>query len=305
MHFCQDLNWKQLIKEYKENEKIIDLHTHTNYSDGELSIDELIKLAIKKKIGVLGITDHDTLEGVKRIDRTNSMIVDSGIKIINGIELTAKVPTGKMHILGYDINLNDLSLNNKMRKLKDNSINRVLSIMEQIKRDYGIIFGYEDIKQMINANHNLGRPDLAILCMKYGYATSVQEAFDLYLHPANDKIRNNIKGLSYQECLELILKSGGIPVLAHPKSLMLEEKDFLVLLKDMICCGLKGIEVYHSTHTIKEMDYYLEIANKYHLLVSGGSDYHGKTVKPDVELGTGKNHNIKIKNLSLLDYIKK
>ena len=114
MHFCQDLNWKQLIKEYKENEKIIDLHTHTNYSDGELSIDELIKLAIKKKIGVLGITDHDTLEGVKRIDRTNSMIVDSGIKIINGIELTAKVPTGKNHNIKIKIYHYWIILQNKI-----------------------------------------------------------------------------------------------------------------------------------------------------------------------------------------------
>ena len=206
-----------------------------------------------------------------------------------------------MHILGYGIDLNNKALNKKMIDLKDNSINSVLSIMEQIKRDYGIRFSYEDIKELVNANHNLGRPDLAKLCIKYGYAATVRDAFDKYLIDAYNKTRQTGKGLQYQECLQLIANSGGIPVLAHPKSLELSEKDFIIILKDMISCGLKGIEVYHSSHTKEEMKYYLEIANKYDLLISGGSDYHGKTVKPDIELGTGKNNNIKIKKLSILN----
>lgn len=289
----------------EQNEKIIDLHTHTCYSDGELNPDELIKQAIDQKIGTLAITDHDTLEGIKKVDRTNPLIVNSGIEIINGIELSAKVPVGRMHILGYDIDINNINLNNKMSDLKDNSINAVLSIMEQIKRDYGIRFKYDDIKELVNANHNLGRPDLAKLCVKYGYATSIQNAFDKYLIDAYNKTRSTGKGLPYQECLELILTSGGIPILAHPKSLELSEKEFLLLLKEMINYGLKGIEVYHSTHTTEEMKYYLDIANKYNLLISGGSDFHGKTVKPDVNLGSGKNNNLKIKKLSLVDYIKR
>ena len=210
-----------------------------------------------------------------------------------------------MHILGYGIDLNNKSLNKKMVDLKDNSINSVLSIMEQIKRDYGIRFSYEDIKELVNANHNLGRPDLAKLCVKYGYATTYQDAFDKYLIDAHNKTRQTSKELQYQECLELITNSGGIPVLAHPKSLELSEKEFLILLKEMISCGLKGIEVYHSSHSKEEMDYYLEIANQYGLLISGGSDFHGKSVKPDIELGTGKDKNIKIKKLSLLDKLHK
>lgn len=291
----------KVINPYRKSKKIIDMHTHTNYSDGDLSPQELIKLAIDKRIGTLAITDHDTIEGIKTIDRNSDLIVDSGIKIINGIELSAKTYKGRMHILGYGIDLNDKELNKKMIDLKDNSINSLLSIMEQIKRDYGIRFSYEDIKELINANHNLGRPDLAKLCVKYGYATTSQDAFDKYLIDAHNKTRQTSKGLQYQECLELITNSGGIPVLAHPKSLELSEKDFLILLKEMISCGLKGIEVYHSSHSKEEMTYYLEIAKKYNLLISGGSDFHGKTIKPDIELGTGKNNNIKIKKLSLLD----
>lgn len=299
------LYFDNIIKPYRASDKIIDLHTHTNYSDGDLSPYELIRLAIEKRVGILGITDHDTLDGIKQIDKTNSLIVDSGIQIIDGVELSAKVSKGRMHILGYDIDINNVNINKEMEKIKDNSINSVLSIMEQIKRDYGIVFGYSDIKELVNSNHNLGRPDLAKLCVKYGYASSIQDAFNKYLIEAYNKTRSTSKGLSYQECIELILQSKGIPILAHPKSLELSEKEFLILLKEMINSGLKGIEVYHSSHTEEEIKYYLEIANKYDLLISGGSDYHGKTIKPDIELGTGKNNGIRIKKLSLLDKLNK
>ncbi len=282
-------------------EKLIDMHTHTCYSDGELSPKELIKLAIEKNIGTIAITDHDTIEGIKSINRNDKFIVDSKINIINGIELSAKVDKGRMHILGYGIDLNNKDLNDKMEELRDNSLNSVLSVMEQIKRDYGIRFNYKDIRELVNANHNLGRPDLAKLCIKYGYAKSVGEAFEKYLIDAHNKTRGNNKGLNYKECLELIINSGGIPVLAHPVTLELSEKEFLILLKEMICYGLKGIEVYHSSHSKEEMNYYLEIANRYNLLISGGTDFHGEITKPDIELGSGKNGNICIKKLSLLD----
>ena len=282
-------------------EKIIDMHTHTYYSDGELSPQELIEKAINKNIGVLSITDHDTINGIKTVDKNKY----PEIKIINGIELSVKRNKGRMHILGYGIDLENKDLNDKMYELRDNSLNHVLSLMEQIKKDYGIRFKYEDIKELVNANHNLGRPDLAKLCIKYGYASSVQDAFDKYLIDANTKILGHNKGLTYEEAISLIKNSNGIPVIAHPKSLELEEKDLLELLKDMINCGLKGIEVYHSSHSKEEMDYYLKIANKFNLLISGGSDYHGKLVKPDIELGTGKNNNIKIKKLSLVDNLLK
>ena len=286
------------------NSSLIDLHTHTNYSDGELSPNELIDLAATKNIKILGITDHDTLEGLKNIDRTNPLITNKEIKVINGIELSAKTSKGTMHILGYDIDINEQTLNNKMTEFRDNSINFVLSILEQLKKDYQIYFSYNDIKELVNENHKLGRPDIAKLLIKNGYASSVDDAFNKYLISANDKVRGIKKGITYEECLNLILNSKGVPVLAHPKTLKLDEKEFLILLREMISLGLKGIEVYHSSHTKEEMDYYLKIANEYDLLISGGSDYHGKFVKPDVELGTGKNNNLKIKSLSLLNYIK-
>ena len=163
--------------------KLIDLHTHTCYSDGEYTPDELIKYAIKHDIGVLGITDHDTISGVKTIKDEDY----KDITIFKGIELTAKVDKGRMHILGYGIDLENEILNSKMSELKENSINQVISILEQIRKDYGIVFSEEDINALLTANHNIGRPDVARLCIKYGYAVSVDDAFKRYLIPAYEK----------------------------------------------------------------------------------------------------------------------
>ena len=288
-----------VLKEYINSLKFIDLHTHTFYSDGELSPKDLIDYAIKNNIGTIGITDHDTLKGVKKLNNYNF----DEIRIINGIELSAKVNKGRMHILGYDIDINNKELNSKMDELKNNSINNFISLLAQIKKDYGISFSYEDIKEVINLPGNIGRVDIARLCVKYGYADNIQDAFDKYLIDAYNKLITVRMGFSYEECLKLIINSGGIPVLAHPKSLELNDKELLVLIKDMINKGLKGIEVYHSSHSIEEQEKFLNIAKMYNLLVSGGSDFHGKKVKPNVEIATGVNNNLKIKKLSLLDYI--
>ena len=173
--------FKKIIDPYKKSEKIVDLHAHTNYSDGELSPYDLIKLAIEKRISTIAITDHNTIEGVKNLNKNDPLITDSGIKIINGIELSAQMTKGKMHILGYDIDINNKDLNDNLKNLKTISLNSVLSIIEQIKRDYGITFSYDDLVELINSNHNLGRPDIAKLCVKNGYSNTIDEAFIKYL----------------------------------------------------------------------------------------------------------------------------
>lgn len=274
--------------------KYIDLHAHTTYSDGELTPNELIKEAINKNIKTLAITDHNTVEGLNNITYKSDKI-----NVVKGVELSAKVDYGTMHILGLNIDKDSKELNKKLIKLKDNSINSVLSVIEQLKKHHNIYFTYEELKELVNYNHNLGRPDIARLLIRKGCVNSVKEAFDKYLIDAYNKSKTTKKGISYQECIELILKSNGIPVLAHPKTLKLSDKELLYLLKDMINSGLMGIEVYHSSHNSEEIDKYLKLANELNLLISGGSDYHGINTKPDIELGCGK-----IKELSILSKIK-
>lgn len=275
----------------------VDMHMHSIYSDGDLTPNELIKEAYKNNIGIISITDHDTLIGLKKID--TSYEENNYVRIIPGIELSAKTNKGRMHILGYGFDVNDKVLNDKMSELKNNSIYSVMAIINQLKIDYDIVFDDLDIKELFSNVGNIGRPHIAKLLIKYGYVNDVQEAFDKYLSAAYRKTKILNKGIPYKECICLIKNAGGISVLAHPNQLLLNDYELEGKIKEMVANGLDGIEVYHSGHSKEETKKYLSLANKYNLLISGGSDYHGKSVKPNVEIG--KTSSGKIKRLSLLN----
>ena len=291
--------------EKKDNfkDKYIDMHTHSIYSDGQLEVDELIEEAIKKNIGVMSVTDHDTILGNKNI--SDKYKKNKDIMIVNGIELSAKVDKGRMHILGYDYDINNDELNKKMAELQVNCIYSIIACINQIRLDYDIIFKEEEIKDIINKKGNIGRPLVANLLIKYGYVNSIKEGFSKYLNSSYNKTRKTNKGTSYEECIGIIKSANGLSVLAHPNQLKMDDNEFEDTLKKLIKCGLDGIEVYHSGHSEKEVEKYLYFANKYNLLISGGSDFHGKIVKPNIELGSGYNNNVKIKRLSLVDKIKR
>ena len=282
------------------NSKLIDLHTHTCFSDGDHTPEEVIKMAINNNVGMIAITDHNTTNGLKTIDKS---LYKKDIDIINGIELSAYSKEGRMHILGLGIDIYNEELNNVMNIQISYSFQKFLTIIEQIKRDHKIVFPYEELVNSINLK-NFNRPEIARLCVKYHYANDIEEAFQKYLNPAYKKTKEYNKRLSYEECFGLIKKSGGISILAHPKSLCLSQKDFLIELKKMISCGLEGIEAYHYCHSIDEMSFYTNVANENGLYISAGSDYHGEITKPNVKIGTGLNNNLNIRKLVLADKLK-
>lgn len=290
--------FENVIIPYRNSDKIIDMHCHSTYSDGELTPMELIRHAIDMRIGTLSITDHCTIEGIKSIDRNDKLIALSGIKLINGVELSAKVDVGEMHILGYYFDVNNKKLNDKLSEYRRNSVYAVLLVLETIKVKYGIMFNSEDIIEMLKKN-SVGRPDIAKLCVKYGYASSVNDAFSKYLVDSYNSVKCYVTKPSYEECINLINESGGYAVLAHPRTLKLEEDELRKLIVKMKDIGLTGIECYHSSHSLDETVEYLKISEDYDLLVSGGSDFHGYNVKPDIELGSGKNNNLLIRKLSI------
>lgn len=279
--------------------ELIDMHTHTCYSDGELTPNELVKKAEQEGIKTISITDHDTLLGVQNMTIPKEK---RKIEVINGIEISIKVPKGRMHILGQGIDIWNEELNEKMKELHTRSIYSVAGIICQLKKDYGVVFTSEEILSILNAKRNIGRPDIAKLLIEYGYASSVQDSFDKYLIEAYEKLGDIAKGISFPECAELIHNANGYVVLAHPVSLELNKDELERKIEYLVENGLDGIEVFHSNHREENVEEYLRLAEKYNLLISGGSDYHGPNVKPDVNLGTGKD-NIKVKQLTLLDSI--
>ncbi len=295
--FAQEL--LGVIEEYELDHKLIDLHTHTNYSDGEYTPDEVIKKAIEQNIGTIAITDHDNIEGLKSIDYNKY----PEIKILPGVELTAQVKKGRMHILGYLIDYYNKELNALLKTVRENNINNLKNIVEYLKH-LDITFRPDELAEIFNRPGNIGRPDLAKLLIKYGYVQTVQEAFDEYLIEAFNESRCNNKGYPFPDILNMIAKSDGISILAHPTSLELNHEEFEELLKDMIKCGLMGLETYHPNITPEEREFFMDMVNKYKLLYSVGSDFHGEHVKEDINLGVGRG-DINKRDASILQYINK
>ena len=157
--------------------RIIDLHMHSNASDGSNSPHEVLRYAKEKRLGTISLTDHDTLLGDKSLTEEDRR----GIEFITGIELSAKTKVGRMHILGYDLDLDSNTLNSRMKELHDNSIYAVIAYLNQLKLDYEIEFSEKDIIALLTAERNIGRPDLAQLCIEYGYAETVEEAFNVWV----------------------------------------------------------------------------------------------------------------------------
>ena len=299
-------NDKRKYQEYKIARKYTDLHSHSTYSDGELEPIDLLNRAIEKRVKYFSITDHDDLGGIKDIRENHMDIVNrSGIELINGVELSAQVSKGIMHILGYNFDIYNKELNDKLIELKTNSYYSMVSYLNGLRDDYGIKFDSSDIRDLFNIKGNIGRPHLAHLLIKYKYVDSVEDAFQKYLIDVYEKARSFNKKPSYEECISLIKGAGGLAVLAHPLSLKQDKIELLKTVRDMVDCGLDGIEVFHSSHSLDNMSDYMDIVKRYKLLYTAGSDFHGEHVKPGIELGTGKDDNLRIDSVTLVRKISK
>lgn len=288
-----------VLRKYIKDHTYIDLHTHTLYSDGMYEPKEVIERAIASNVRALAITDHDTVLGLSKIayDKYKQIMV------IPGVEISVHVEKGRMHILGLDIDYHNPELRNFLNTMHDNNIHNFLNIIDYLE-SIGISFAKKDIEEITSRSSNIGRPDIAKLMIKEGIVKDVNEAFKRYLIKAYDMVRDKHLGFNYEEVINIIKKSGGIPILAHPNSLELPPLEFESLLKDMIKKGLMGLEVYHPNMSDDERKFYMELVDKYHLLYSAGSDFHGEDVKPDITIAGGRN-NLYIHDASVLSYIKK
>lgn len=279
-----------------------DLHTHSIHSDGSKTPSELVEIALSKNIANLSLTDHDNIEGSKEIIKFNN----KEINIYSGVELTIKYKQGRMHLLGYNFDVDDSNLNKVLREIKENSIYNVLLYLELLKKDFNITFPQFEIDNLVIAPGNIGRPQIALLLLKYGYCNNVDECFDRYLNPVYDKTRKVKKGITLEEGTDLIHKAGGTTSLAHPNSLKHSYSEFAELMPYFIAAGIDSLETTHPNLNQEERNFFHTQVQKYNLLESGGTDYHGIDIKPDIELASGRNNNVNIpaNTLSLTKKIK-
>ena len=265
---------------------MIDLHTHTTASDGEKTPEELIDLALDKKLSAVAITDHDTVSGLKS---AFEYAKNKNIMFIPGIELEADVNKGQMHILGLFIDLENKELNDLLEKIKQGRKNRNNLFIKEFNK-MGFDITLEEL-QKISGGKYVGKPHFAKLFLQKNYIHSKSEIFDNYF---NKPPLNTIKKTSFtaEQLINVIKKSNGIAILAHPQSLKLEDTDLENKIRELISYGLDGLECYHSNQTPEQMLKYKALANKLNLIITKGSDYHGPITKPEVELAIGKNGNI-------------
>lgn len=272
--------------EYKNNAGI-DLHIHSNASDGTLSPSEILALAQNLNLAAIAITDHDTVNGSKE---ALGIGIPPSLKFLTGVEISASPPpsfpySGSFHILGYSINIDDPLLNKTLAILQEARKNRNPGIIDRLN-SLGIDLSMSELLSEVG-DAQLGRPHIARLMVKKGYVESISEAFDKYLGKGRPAYLDKYR-IDCSRAIEVILGAGGIPVIAHPFLLnprdVADIEDLIIVLKKM---GLKGIEVYypeHSPHVISQLAY---IANRHELLMTGGTDFHG-SLKPEIKMGSGR-----------------
>lgn len=279
---------------------LVDLHLHTNFSDGALSPQELIDYVKKLNVGVIAVTDHDEI-GANLPARNYGE--KQGIEVIAGVELSIEYQLkgrGHLHIVGLFIDPLNQELCRTLDRLKKARVSRAREIIEKLSA-LGLPVSYNELEKIVGKG-SAGRPHAAALLVRKGIVSSFHEAFKEYLSKGCPAYVAKRK-LKIEPAVELIHQAGGLAILAHPISLGFSAykrtgAEILKLKK----LGIDGVEAYYCSHDRYFTNWLLEFAKKNDLAVSGGSDFHGAT-KPDIQPGVGRgNLHVPVK---IIDELKK
>jgi predicted metal-dependent phosphoesterase TrpH len=261
---------------------LIDLHSHTDQSDGTYSPEELVAAAREGGVDVLGITDHDTFAGY---DAALAFAAAAGVELVCGIEVSTKLHGHSVHLLGYFLKPDSLAGFRKwVLEMQASRRERNVRLVERL-RELGFEITLEEAEA--RGKGMTGRPHFAQIMVEKGYVATLRQAFDEYLDESAKGYVHR-REPQFAESVQRIRNAGGIASLAHPVRV---NGDVPKVLPELCDAGLNAIEAYHSDHGPREVALYLGLARKYGLLVTGGSDFHG-AVKPGVRLGTGCDGNL-------------
>jgi hypothetical protein len=244
--------------------KFADLHLHTNFSDGTFTPEELVLHAQKHGLACIALTDHDTVEGCARAAAACAAV---NMDFIPGSELTAEHDDTEVHILGYFLDMQNPVLLERIAKFQAVRQNRIHEMVAALNK-LGLPLKAESVFALANCK-SPGRPHVARALVKEKLIGSLDEAFDRFLKKGRPAWVPKTK-MSALESIQLIHQAGGIAVMAHPG---LNRTDDII--PALVEAGLDGIECFHTKHSTVMSERYLEIAEKHHLLVTGGSDCHG------------------------------
>jgi predicted metal-dependent phosphoesterase TrpH len=241
-----------------------DLHLHTFFSDGTYSPEELVDQAARKALAVVALTDHDTVEGCQP---TATACAAAGIEFITGTELTAEQEGHEIHILGYCIDVQHPRFLKEIGKFQLVRQNRIREMVQRLN-EHNVPLQADEVFALANCRAP-GRPHVARALVQAGLVGSLDEAFERFLKKNRPAWVPKFK-MSAAESIQLIHEAGGAAVMAHPGLNRSDE-----VIPGMVDGGLDGIECFHTKHSHSVSDHYLQIALKFGLLVTGGSDCHG------------------------------
>ena len=259
---------------------MIDLHTHSVYSDGTNLPSELVAMAEKYGLTALALTDHDTVGGIPELF---SAAENTSVEMVAGIELSAECDRGTMHILGYFIDHTCPILLEKIKKVQEGREQRNIGILKKLNK-LGYILLWSDVDKHAGKDV-VGRPHFAMALVERGHVKSRKAAFDLLLAKGRPGYVERYR-YTAKECIELVRAAGGIPVLAHPATIYLPEEPLFALVSELKDAGLGGIETYYAEGRPENMRRFSKWADTLGLIRTGGTDFHGKNT-PDLKLGTG------------------
>lgn len=257
---------------------LVDLHTHSTFSDGRYTPAQLVDAAVKNGIGVLAITDHDSWNGIAEAQQA-AKSYDGKIKIITGVELGTQLGSESVHILGYHVDMKCKALQDKMDEMRHAREQRLFKMLAKLDE-----LGYHiTVEACDPKNRAVGRPHVAKALVAAGYFNGVQDVFDTLLKRGAPAYVPQPK-LSPEEAVSLIHQAEGVAVLAHPSEL----EDSNLPEKLVSEYPFDGIEVYHPSADAAAQQQWLKLAAKHNLIVSGGSDFHGIPDRFPAELGIFK-----------------
>lgn len=250
--------------------KKIDLHCHTTASDGIKTPSGIIDFAMSQDVEVLAITDHDTVSG---IEEALAHAASLNFRLIPGIEFSVEYPGGSFHLLGLNVDHTYGPMLEKLAHLQEVRDARIYRIINDLAL-HDIDIPVEEVLEESQGG-TMGRPHVARVLVKHGYAPTINDVFKRFLVKGKPGYIKKEK-IILEDALKLIRESGGQSIIAHPVSINYRGYgEFEDALRGFVNAGLDGIEVYSSMHSKSDVNEFLRLADKYGLIVSGGSDYHG------------------------------
>lgn len=259
--------------------KVIDLHVHSTASDGTLTPHQLVQRALKNKVAVFALTDHDSLDGIPEA----LFAAGQDVVVIPGIEISLDVPQGTLHMLGYYVDPARGRLAQVITELKAARATRNMRMLEKLNA-LGVMLTWDQVVAE-SGGGQIGRVHFAQALKKQGWVATIPEAFDRYLAKGKQAyIKKAI--LQPKEAIALIRESGGVSVIAHPFSLAMTLEPLGKYLDELVGYGLGGIEVYYPLHSKEQIAAYTALADARGLVKTGGTDFHGLN-KPGIDIGKG------------------